>query len=335
MTGTTVPPLVPDALSPCVMGCRAPSGQPYPAQQGYLTCDPCAAELRSMLAEVVELYALLDDAMVPGSTEGPGRGSPGFGARSPARDGVLALTDPRSRWTEDGDVHSVLEVLSSWADNVREDAGLVPRDIDEAARNDGRLLAGWLDWTAQQGWATGVLDKLTELRHAVATTLGMAQRTVSGEANFLIRWLDWITRQYWVADLGDEVRQVRDQLRTALGVQERSVPVGTCPAVVRDESGEHACGAGLRAKLGGERITCRSCGTSWPRERWDELRDALGTPLSDVASLSVWLTVPTGTLRRWRSEDQWTNHGTKSRPLYARTEVLTSWQRRRGPLRVA
>jgi hypothetical protein len=155
---------------------------------------------------------------------------------------------------------------------------------------------------------------------------------VSGEAHFLIRRLDWITRQYWVSDLADEVGQVRHQLRTALGIQERSVPVGACPAVVRDEHGERECAASLRAKLGGERITCRSCGTSWPRERWDDLRDALGTPLSDVASLSVWLSVPTGTLRRWRSEDQWANHGRKSRPLYARTDVLESWQRRRGAL---
>ncbi|XVV06318.1 hypothetical protein ACQPW3_13380 [Actinosynnema sp. CA-248983] len=335
MTSTTVAPLTADARTPCVMGCRAPDGRPHPAQPGYLTCYPCAAELRSALSEIVELYALVDDAMVPGSIEGGGRAAPGFGPRSPARDGVLALTDPRTRWTEDGDLHSVLEVLTSWADNVRHDTGLVPADLTNAERNDGRLLTGWLDWTAQQRWATGVLDKLTELHHAVATTLGMAARTVSGEANFLIRWLDWITRQYWVADLGYEVRQVRDQLRTALGVQERSVLVGTCPAPVRDEDGEHPCGAGLRARLGGERITCRSCGTSWPRERWDELRDALGTPLSDTASLSVWLSVPTGTLRRWRSEDQWTNHGTKSRPLYARTEVLASWQRRRGPVRAA
>lgn len=324
-----------NTITPCVLGCRAPGGDPWPAQSGYLTCDPCAAELRTALLEIVELYALLDEALLPGVTEGSTRGSPGFGSRSPARDGVLSMSDPRSRQEDEGDPLPVLDVLASWADNVREDTGLVPREIPESVRREGGLLAGWLDHTASQVWAVGILDKLTEARKAISVTLGIAERTVSGEAHFLIRWLDWITRQYWVADLSAEAGQLRHQLRGVLGLQERSVPVGACPVKVLDHGSIRPCGASLRARLGGEWITCRACGTSWPRAHWDMLGDALGTPSSDFASLSVWLTVPNGTLRRWRSEDQWANHGTKSRPLFARADVLASWQRRRGPVRAA
>lgn len=324
-----------NTITLCVLGCRAPGGDPWPAQSGYLTCDPCAAELRSTLLEIVELYALLDEALLPGASEGGTRGSPGYGSRSPARDSVLAMTDPRSRPEEEGDPLPVLDVLGSWADNVREDVGLVPREIPEGLRQEGGLLAGWLDYTANQVWAVGILDKLTEARKAISVTLGIAERTVSGEAHFLLQWQDWITRQYWVADLGEEAGVLRHQLRGVLGLHERSVPVGACPIKIRDNGVVRPCGASLRARLGGESITCRSCGTSWPRAFWDMLGDALGTPLSDFASLSAWLTVPNGTLRRWRHEDQWINHNTKSRPLFARSDVLASWQRRRGSARAA
>ncbi len=274
----------------CVLGCRTLSGEPFPAQHGYLTCDPCAERLRTALAEIVECYALLDDALVPGHGGAGGRGAPGFGSRSPARDGVLALTDPRTQAVEEGDPHSVLGVLSSWADNVRDDTGQ-----DRPA----------------------------------------GQITVTGEVGFLVRWLDFITRQYWVEDFADEVHELLGQLRTALGLQERSIPIGTCPTLLPDldstdeAGGELECGALLRVRLSAEWITCRSCGTNWPRERWDELRDDLGVPVSDVASLSAWLAVPVGTLRRWRHEDEWSNHGTRARPLYDRAQVVTSWRRRR------
>lgn len=275
------------AARPCLLGCRDVGGEPFPAREGYRTCDPCADRLRDALAEVVECYALLDDAMIPGRAQAVGRGGPGFGSRSPARDGVIALTDTRTHAVEDGDPHSVLAVLSGWADNIREDTGLRRR---------------------------------------------IEPGTVSGEAAVLIGNLDWVTRRDWVGDLADEVHELLHHLRTALGVAERSVPVGRCPTLIDDlDHGVRVpCGAPLRARLSAEWITCRSCGTRWPREHWDELRDELGTPVSDVASLSVWLNTPTGTLRRWRHEDGWQNHGTRSRPLYARTDVAGSWQRRRA-----
>lgn len=277
------------AVLPCLLGCATPDGEPFPARHGYRTCDLCTDRLRDALAEVVECYAVLDDALVPGRAgANGGRGAPGYGSRSPARDGVIALTDPRTHAVEEGDPHSVLAILESWADNVRDDTGQDPR--------------------------TG-------------------PSTVFGEVSFLVRWMDFITRQYWVGDFGDEVHELAHQLRIALGLQERSIPVGVCPTSILDldHGGRVPCGALLRARLTAERITCRRCGAAWSRDRWDELGDELGTPVSDVASLSVWLNKPPGTLRRWKHEDGWHNHGTRSRPLFARADVLASWRRRRAP----
>lgn len=319
------------ARTACVLGCRTTSGDPFPAQHGYLTCDPCADRLRSALTEVVELYALLDDAVFPGTADARQRGAPGYNSHSPARDEVLVLTDSRTHAEDDGDPHSVLEILTSWADNVRDDAGLTADELTAAARRDAQLLAGWLDHVAGQGWASQFADRAVQLRGEVAALVGRTRRTVAGEAGFLIRWLDFITRQYWVADLAEEVHELRHQLRVAVGVQERTFPIGPCPSLLPDldDGGEVVCGAPLRARLSAERVVCHSCGATWPRERWDELRDDLGTPVSDIASLAVWLNKPAGTLRRWKHEDGWTNHGTRSRPLYARDDVLASWRRRR------
>ncbi|RLK54845.1 hypothetical protein [Actinokineospora cianjurensis] len=276
------------APTPCLLGCVAPGGEPFPAQHGYRTCDLCADRLRATLTELVELYALVDDAVVPGRGGSAARGAPGHGSRSPARDSVIVLTDPRTHAVEDGDPHSVLAVLSSWADNVRSDTGQDPR--------------------------TGAA-------------------TVSGEVALLVRWMDWMTRQYWIGDLGQEVDELAHQLRAALGLQERTIPVGPCPNRVTDpDTGRTVtCGAPLRARLSVERIRCRRCRASWPRERWDELGGELGVPVSDFASLSAWLATPTGTLRRWRHEDRWANHGTKARPVFARTDALASWRRRHAP----
>ncbi|MCK2237724.1 MULTISPECIES: hypothetical protein [unclassified Crossiella] len=271
----------------CVLGCRTASGTPWLAQHGYLTCDPCATELRSALGEIVDLYALLDDALIPGTTGPTGtRGAPGFGSRSPANDAVIVATDIRTRHEEEGDPHSVLAVMSSWADNIIEYTGAPERS---------------------------------------------GPATVAGEVRVIIKHLDFVTKQLWVVDLAEEIYALQRQLLATLGLQERSVPVGTCPARVPDPGSAHlvVCGQQLRVRLHSERITCRSCGAAWPRERWDDLRFQMGGPaVIEIASFTVWLRVPSGTLRRWRHEDQWHNYGNRSRALYARTDVLASWQRR-------
>lgn len=312
-------------IVPCVLGCRSAAGGAFPAQAGYLTCDPCADELRATLRELVELYALTEDAAVPGATDVGVRTSSGYGPRSPAVDAVLALTDPRSA-AEDGEPVGVLAVLGTWADTVRTDTGVRPA-LSEAERQDATLLVSWLDWCNTQPWAGAVLPQLGALRTEVSGTLGLGRRTVAGEANFLIRWLDWITRQPWVADLAAEVTSLHRQMRAALGLLDKHLPVGWCPV---STGHGRTCGAALRVRVGAARIVCRSCGTSWPREQWDALSVAQGTPVSDTAELSAWLGVPTGTLRRWRSEDKWKRHGDKARPLYDRAEVLASWSRRRA-----
>jgi len=318
----------------CVLGCRTRTGEPFRAQRGYRTCDSCADALRADITELARLYPELIRAVVPsGAAPAGARGAPGYGSRSPARDAALVLTDRRTRAEDDGDSHSVLEILASWADNLREDTGMGATFADPDTQRQGQLLVGWLDFAARQPWAGRLDTPLDKLRAEVAEQLGLTARTVAGEAAFLIEWLDFITRQYWVSDLADEVRSLLGAVRAATGTAESSIPVGTCPA--ENETNGRPCGARLRVRMGAEWIACPRCRTRWPRVQWDELSDAQGTPVLDVAALSAWLTVPPGTLRRWRAEDQWVNHGSRRRPLYERNAVLTSWQRRRRDLLAA
>ncbi|WP_410648180.1 hypothetical protein [Amycolatopsis sp. cmx-4-54] len=315
------------AVQLCILGCRNLAGKPFRAQHGYLTCDPCADTLRADLRELARSYPSLSAAPSGGGAS-TGRGTPGFGSRSPARDSVIALTDRRTHSAEDGDPHSVLEVLSSWADNVREEVGLArPDEIDQ---RQGQLLVGWLDFTARQPWAGRLDTPLDQLRAEITSQLGLKARTVGDEAAFLATWFAHMTRQYWVADFAAEVRELLSSVRTAIGAGERRIPVGTCPTPVGVDA--RPCGARLRVRADEDWISCPKCRTRWPRTNWDELSGAQGVPVSDVAMLSEWLRVPAGTLRRWRSEDGWPNHGTKRRPLYERNAVLASWQRRRGGL---
>jgi hypothetical protein len=313
----------------CLLGCRTRTGEPFPVQHGYRTCDPCADELRADIQELARLYPELVRAAVPGGgVLAGGRGTPGYGSRSPARDTVLVLTDRRTRAEDDGDPHSVLAILSGWADNIRDDTGMGA--LEPEAQRQGQLLVGWLDFTAHQPWAGNLNTPLGQLRDEIAEQLGLRARTVAGEAAFLVEWFDYVTRQYWVDDLASEVRGLLGMVHAATGMAESSVPVGTCPTP--DEATRQPCGARLRVRPDADRITCPRCRTRWPRASWDELSDAQGTPVSDVAALSAWLNVPAGTLRRWRGEDGWANHGSRRRPLYERNAVFTSWQRRRGAL---
>lgn len=312
----------------CLLGCRTRGGEPFRAQHGYRTCDLCADELRTDIRELAQIYPELVRAAMPGGAPSQGRVSPGYGPRSPARDTVLALTDRRTRADDAGDPHSVLEILTSWADNVRQDTGQARPD--PVAQREAQLLIGWLDFTARQPWAGNLDTRLDQLREQITEQLGLSARTVHGEVAFLIEWFDYITRQHWVGDFAEEVRELLTSVRLATGTEEASIPVGTCPAP--EKTTQRPCGARLRVRADADRIVCPKCRTPWPRKHWDELSDAQGTPVSDVAALSAWLTVPAGTLRRWRGEDGWINHGSRRRPLYERNAVLSSWQRRRGAL---
>lgn len=145
-----------------------------PASVGLL----CERDRDSLAADLTALrrhYARLDPVPGTGSARG-GRPAPGFGSRSPARDSVLVLTDPRPQ-TFDPDRPTepagIVRVLGWWADAAR-DAGLVPqRTAARTVAGETAALAAHLDRIAGQWW---IADLLEAVRAAVGHL-----RTVQGE----------------------------------------------------------------------------------------------------------------------------------------------------------
>lgn len=270
----------------CVLGCTDPYGQPYIAVEGTLACDVCTSALNTALRQVpLDYKHLLDPRNLLPSVDPSGRGSPGYGSRSPARDDLIAATDPRT--TLDGRAISAPAVLSEWVRLVEADTGM---DGPEEAS-----VAGDVAW--------------------------LVSRPV---------WR-WMLSQSWLDEYAGEIFELRDHLAHLVRPRARAVPVGACPVPIGVPGNSQPCGEPLRVRADADLIRCRTCGTSWSRDRWDELGHALGEPRSDYASLSTWLGVPVGTLRYWRAQDGWTPEpdGRRSRPLWLRTDALASFTKRR------
>lgn len=134
-------------------GICSTADKPRRATPGYRTCDRCADRIREALTEIPDLYAVLgtDAALLPAVNPG-GRRGPGFGSRSPANDTAIALTDPRTTWTEDDRLHNPLVVVESWARMVREDVSESPPDGPATVHGEIQLLIRRLDFITRQAW---------------------------------------------------------------------------------------------------------------------------------------------------------------------------------------
>lgn len=120
-----------------------------------MLCARCHGRLARALADIVALYPLLDELLIPGSNgHGGTRGKPGS---RPACDlDVADLRDTR------GTVHAE---VSGWARIVIEERQLAarPLDVDQAAR----LLAIHIDWISEQPWADEALAELHDAAFAI------------------------------------------------------------------------------------------------------------------------------------------------------------------------
>lgn len=276
----------------CLLGCRNPDGYARRAAPGLNVCPPCSEKLRGVLAVLERTYAAVTelDELIPGGRGTGIRTVPG--PRSPAVDGILAHTDPR---TTDDD--SALATVASWARWVRAERSIdvepgqmlstVPAGRVTMARELATLRFNW-DWLM----GSTLAPEFAEAMRAVLQAL----RQVRGE-------LDRVTR---------------------VGRCPTVVVAGEVLGIPIDLM----CGASLRVRPGATDITCRNCGESWERGRWHELGDAR----ADYATFAEQFGVSRGTLRRWASEDGWDKTGTRGRPLWLRAEVFASYVRRRGDL---
>ncbi|MFB9926020.1 hypothetical protein ACFORO_12425 [Amycolatopsis halotolerans] len=277
----------------CLLGCRTPDGYARRAAPGSNVCPPCSEALRGVLAKLALTYRAVTelDELIPGGRPGDGvRRVPG--PRSPAVDGILAHTDPRSR-----DENSALAVVESWARWVRAERSI---DVDP-----GQMLA-----TVPAGRVT-MERELATLRFNWDWIMGSPE----------VPWFAQDMRGVALA-----LRQVRGELDrvTRVGKCPTVVVAGQVLGIPIDL----ACGASLRVRPGATKIVCRNCGGEWERDRWHELGDAR----ADYATFAEQFNVPVGTLRRWANEDHWDKTGTRGRALWLRAEVFASYVRRRGDL---
>jgi hypothetical protein len=259
-------------------------------------CHACSDRLRLVLDDIGCLYAELDDpsVLVLGRPFGdiPRRASVP-GPRSPAVDAVIVHTDVRS---VDRDRPPALAIVESWARAVREERA---RDIP-----------------ASQLRATVPAGRVTMAREL---------------ATLLFHW-DWLMGWELVTDFASEVRAVQQELRrlrygpdVLLRVKCAAVLVAidfprlVDPLVVR-------CGAAMIVRPGDEAITCRNCGTVWPRRRWAR---ELGDDWADYAALAAEWNVTTALLRQWCRRDGWRVAGTRGRRLVSRADANASYEQRR------
>lgn len=166
----------------CALDCRAPGPtgpQPRTAVPGWLLCGACVNRLAWMLHDIPDLFAMLDDVIEPGATGlDPTPRAPGFDSKSPARDDVIVLRDNRTTAVDDGDPHSVIELLASWADNVRDDLGHEPAGQPVTVAGEARLLSANLGWIVAQSWVSDFAEEITELHRTLRRVTGDRVRTV-------------------------------------------------------------------------------------------------------------------------------------------------------------
>lgn len=160
-----------DRVTPCL--CCAARGVQRRASDGYLTCTRCCDRLRDTLTEIKTRYWQLCSitSLLPTVTD-DGRKARGYASRSPARDQVIAMLDPRTTATEPGDPHSVLAILASWAELVREETHQSRPSEPATVESEAAVLDAWMDWITRQDWVVELDTELRQVRDQLRSETG-------------------------------------------------------------------------------------------------------------------------------------------------------------------
>lgn len=267
-------------MSSCIL-CLAyhPSAQPrlphFPP-----ACNGCRERLRAELTDLVDAYAQLPAALVPGK----GHGQRVSGSRVPpvpvdvdvvdlgGRRRITAATDSliplvvaepvdSVALADAGFVHLArIAEVENWSDRrpVRDENGkpvMVPANDQVGHLPTATELDWWVrDWAGRLGH---------HLPNPNVTTM----------VGWLLNRLDDAIDHHpaideFAADIHRLLRTLRGVARSA---QYRGDKVGRCPMLLRDDT---YCATQLYADPYLDRITCSRCGTSWDRVKWLALRAA-------------------------------------------------------------
>ncbi len=148
---------------PCIVGRCSRS-----ADYGRWCCQPCADTMRAQLADIPDYAAALDAQPGKGGESGQ-RQAPGFGSRSPARDDIIAASDPRSLPyalgpdDEDTAVRPVLPTLAHLAAWIAEETGDQRDQHEPTITSEAGYLRSRIDWTTGQAWVDELATDIAEL----------------------------------------------------------------------------------------------------------------------------------------------------------------------------
>jgi hypothetical protein len=143
--------------------------RPVETTQGNL-CDDCANTVLAHLRQVEHCYLALSAVPIVGEHVG-GHFQPG--SKSPARDEVIAHTDPRSCVSDEQCGVYALAAVTSWVRLVIEQRGAQPpRDASMTALCD--YLRARHDWIVHQPWIDEYATELAEIRGTLVRLDGLS-----------------------------------------------------------------------------------------------------------------------------------------------------------------
>lgn len=206
-------------------GCKAEQRVGFVCQSHY---ERGARWLREVEEEAAILSPLLSMEVAHGN-----RGAGLASERSPAKLDAIALWDKRSkvgdgtdpeadRWG--GDLLSVLDVLHSWANTVREERALTkPTRTIVGIRAPGAAAGPYCHHLCGHESCARIAPRWEV----------PAPATVVSERRILTTHWDWICNQPWIDELIDQLRPLVKQLKRVNETIE--LPAGTCDTVYGTE----------------------------------------------------------------------------------------------------
>lgn len=267
--------------STACLTCHTPQpGQEWRrADDRYRTCSACLDRMRATLRDVIARYHRLNPDRAQDMDQ-QGRGSPGFGSRSPASEHVIAMRDWRSKSCE-----TARDATTYVWDPQADRSPPLPPGVHGPVEPPGAYVEKREVWYGRDGRAhtedarppRSVPLSLASLATMVAEDRGMTPPTTR-DVTELGRWLDvqldYVTRQEWVTAVDEDLRGLAAQLRPVTGDGRRKI--GNCPNTVEVGDRTRTCGATLYAPTNGsDTIGCRACGRVWLRREWLWLGDLL------------------------------------------------------------
>lgn len=288
------------SASTCIACDRSPS------LDDALLCRHCAHALAADLRAIASGFPLLDPAPATAPMAASGGRNISFGSRSPARDDVLSLTDPRP---------------AAW-------------DSDAAEKRAGSVVGLVRHWVGALV-VDGVLDEVDVRRRSFVGAADGTVRVVRGRPTAADAWrlhrlaVDGALDAYWgVGELARHAAVAARAMRRALGDERPRIVVGRCPQTLASGA---PCGGALRTLGWGHPVRCAACGARWTGD--DDLRalaGQLGGAMLDMPGLVRFLGMDgrEATLRKWAQRDGWRRERVgRSRTVYALDDALASWWR--------